>query len=299
MFKFLYSNFYDQLSKINPKQNTTTSNTSAHNNPSKESSAANTKNGNEKALTEKQSKITHSNTSSNSGRNNNNNNNNNSNTSSIGNTAKPVKDSPTRVAKDPTKQTSPTLRNEMLDSLAVESGPKARDKQYNRAHSYSLASPKDSHASSIPYPSTYLNLSTPNYFSKGCAPKLPPEELPLKISRPKAVLARSNTLSPRSQSRRASLSQPRGLANKLTVRASALVASASHRTNLNADFVLAVSHSYLLNNSFQSLVHYGDNIGAKVVKCLINENLYETSSLINQDYDIYQVSFFFLLISSH
>ena len=40
---------------------------------------------------------------------------------------------------------------------------------------------------------------------------------------------------------------------------------------------------------FQSLVHYGDNIGAKIVKCLINENLYETQSLINQQYDIYQV----------
>ena len=47
--------------------------------------------------------------------------------------------------------------------------------------------------------------------------------------------------------------------------------------------------SNLLTNTFQSLVHYGDNIGAKVVKCLINENLYETQSLINQDYDIYQV----------
>jgi hypothetical protein len=38
------------------------------------------------------------------------------------------------------------------------------------------------------------------------------------------------------------------------------------------------------------LVHYGDNIGAKNIKCLINENLYESQSLLNQDYDIYQVS---------
>jgi hypothetical protein len=45
----------------------------------------------------------------------------------------------------------------------------------------------------------------------------------------------------------------------------------------------------LFNSQFQSLVHYGDNIGARVVKCLINENLYESQSLINQDYDIYQV----------
>ena len=50
-----------------------------------------------------------------------------------------------------------------------------------------------------------------------------------------------------------------------------------------------VEFSNLFTNTFQSLVHYGDNIGAKVVKCLINENLYETQSLINQDYDIYQV----------
>lgn len=46
----------------------------------------------------------------------------------------------------------------------------------------------------------------------------------------------------------------------------------------------------LFFNTFQSLVHYGDNIGAKIVKCLINENLYESQSLINQDYDIYQVN---------
>lgn len=50
-----------------------------------------------------------------------------------------------------------------------------------------------------------------------------------------------------------------------------------------------IDYSNLFFNTFQSLVHYGDNIGAKIVKCLINENLYESQSLINQDYDIYQV----------
>jgi hypothetical protein len=46
--------------------------------------------------------------------------------------------------------------------------------------------------------------------------------------------------------------------------------------------------SNLFTSTFQSLVHYGDNIGATVVKCLVNENSYETQSLVNQEYDIYQ-----------
>ncbi|RNA34289.1 sacsin [Brachionus plicatilis] len=49
-----------------------------------------------------------------------------------------------------------------------------------------------------------------------------------------------------------------------------------------------IHHNHFYLNTFQSLVHYGDNIGAKVVKCLINENSYETQSLIATDYDIYQ-----------
>ena len=59
--------------------------------------------------------------------------------------------------------------------------------------------------------------------------------------------------------------------------------------HVNNNNINVVEFSNLFTNTFQSLVHYGDNIGAKVVKCLINENLYETQSLINQDYDIYQV----------
>lgn len=47
-------------------------------------------------------------------------------------------------------------------------------------------------------------------------------------------------------------------------------------------------HNHFYLNTFQSLVHYGDNIGAKVVKCLINENSYESQNLITTDYDIYQ-----------
>lgn len=50
----------------------------------------------------------------------------------------------------------------------------------------------------------------------------------------------------------------------------------------------------IYHETFQSLVHYGDNIGAKIVKCLINENLYESQSLLNQEYDIYQVRNHFL-----
>ena len=51
----------------------------------------------------------------------------------------------------------------------------------------------------------------------------------------------------------------------------------------------SIDFSNLFTNSFKSLVHYGDNIGAKIVKCLINESFYEAQSLINQEYDIYQV----------
>ena len=47
-------------------------------------------------------------------------------------------------------------------------------------------------------------------------------------------------------------------------------------------------HNHFYLNTFQSLVHYGDNIGAKVVKCLINENSYEAQSILSPDYDIYQ-----------
>ena len=51
-----------------------------------------------------------------------------------------------------------------------------------------------------------------------------------------------------------------------------------------------IDFSNLFNNTFQSLVHYGDNIGARIVKCLINESVYENQSLMSQEYDIYQVS---------
>jgi hypothetical protein len=49
--------------------------------------------------------------------------------------------------------------------------------------------------------------------------------------------------------------------------------------------------SNLIINLFKSLVHYGDSIGANIVKCLINESFYESQTLINQEYDIYQVIF--------
>lgn len=41
----------------------------------------------------------------------------------------------------------------------------------------------------------------------------------------------------------------------------------------------------------KSIIHYGDNIGAKTVKCVINESSYETQTLLKHDYDIYQVSY--------
>ena len=43
-------------------------------------------------------------------------------------------------------------------------------------------------------------------------------------------------------------------------------------------------------NFLKSIIHYGDNIGAKSVKCIINESTYESQTLLKNDYDIYQVS---------
>ena len=79
--------------------------------------------------------------------------------------------------------------------------------------------------------------------------------------------------------------------NSLLLNKTHLVPKNDNKLKLNHSPKLNLNHennSY--TNTFQSLVHYGDNIGAKVVKCLINESLYETQSLINQDYDIYQVN---------
>lgn len=303
MFKFLYSNFYDQLSKINPKQTpsyTTTTTPTPQSNNHKESSSTTTTSTptikskqnteyNSALTSEKQSKTKPTSCGA---------------SNNLTNTTR------SNRSKQQATKDSPLLP----DMLDAEPPPN------KRAYSYSLASSKDPQ-------STFLNLSTPNYFSKGYAPKLPPEELPLKISksrdhqqqqpRPtslvtntKTSLIRSNTLSPKNQHQRrgsltthglTKLATAAGLANKLN-RTNTLLnhsTNTSHRTNLSnfsSDFILPnhkTSHSNLLNNSFQSLVHYGDNIGAKVVKCLINENLYETSSLINQDYDIYQVMIHF------
>ena len=58
--------------------------------------------------------------------------------------------------------------------------------------------------------------------------------------------------------------------------------SSPHRSNQNLNMF------YL--QFFKSIVHYGDNIGAKSVKCVITENNYESQTLINQEYEIYQVN---------
>ena len=202
--------------------------------------------------------------------------------------------------------------DEMPDSLIIDSQAKSA---YDRA--YSLSSPStssvSSNSNSSSYPSTYLNLSAPSYFSKGHADKqLPPKEEPLNISKPKKTttkapqpkpnLNRSNTLSPKTLSRRLSLTSATQGPGKNIGPGLNKVSESTHYLNKTHSFTNGQSPfranlssnpelSSSLNNSFQSLVHYGDNIGAKVVKCLINENLYESQSLINQDYDIYQVIF--------
>ena len=247
MFKFLYSNFYDQLSKINTKSSSASTEELAKSKP------------------------------------------------------KPVETVVVAVAPPPLPPTPPQpdlvveapassdtalsslshLEEMLTSSLKSQPDEEAPSKpSYSRAYSFSSPST---------HPSNYLNLSTPNYFSKGFSPKTPPKQaLSAALSGPaKSNLTRANTLSPKSLSRKSSLqSGPKNL-TKLNENTNIIANTFLTNPNVNSEY------SCLFNNTFQSLVHYGDNIGAKVVKCLINENLYETQSLINQDYDIYQVKVFF------
>ncbi len=57
----------------------------------------------------------------------------------------------------------------------------------------------------------------------------------------------------------------------------------------NLDLNSGLNNTDVYLNILKSLIHYGDNIGARCVNCVINENSYETNSLLTQDYDIYQV----------
>ena len=237
MFKFLYSNFYDQLSKINTKSSTEEL---AKSKPKPVDAAV---------------------------------------VAVAPTPAPPTPPQPDIVVEAAAAVASISHLEEMLTS-SLKSQPEVEESPskptYGRAYSFSSPSA---------HPSNYLNLSTPNYFSKGFSPKTPPKQaLSSALSGPaKSNLTRANTLSPKSLSRKSSFqSGPKNL-TKL-----------NENTNIIANTLLTNPHvnseySCLFNNTFQSLVHYGDNIGAKVVKCLINENLYETQSLINQDYDIYQV----------
>ena len=52
---------------------------------------------------------------------------------------------------------------------------------------------------------------------------------------------------------------------------------------------LANRNKFYYLNFLKSIVHYGDNIGARSVKCIINESSYESQTLLKNDYDIYQV----------
>jgi hypothetical protein len=105
------------------------------------------------------------------------------------------------------------------------------------------------------------------------------------LNRTNKALTKSSSLSPKKVSANRKLINPE-LANSKCSMAN----HHHHNHNHPASGVSANDNSNIFFNTFQSLVHYGDNIGAKIVKCLINENLYESQSLINQDYDIYQVS---------
>ncbi len=324
MFKFLYSNFYDQLSKINPTTNN--GNTSSTNKFSSSNAATSNKHNisksNQETIKSNKSSIKISQSSSIKQKENAHTE---TNTTAASNTATTELPSVSLLLPNITLKALDLdhqgliFIDEMPDSLIMDSQTKSN---YDRA--YSLSSPSNSSVSSnsnsSSYPTPYLNLSAPSYFSKGhLAKQLPPKEEPLNISKPKKTttripppkpnLNRSNTLSPKTLSRRLSLTSATqgpgknigpGLSkvheskpslnktNSFTDKKNPFRANLNSNPDLNS-----------LNNSFQSLVHYGDNIGAKVVKCLINENLYESQSLINQDYDIYQVIFkpYLLLIS--
>ena len=116
----------------------------------------------------------------------------------------------------------------------------------------------------------------------------------------RSTLTRSNTLSPKTLSKNRSNYLPdRTSKYNSLLSNNSTYQNVSNLNNSNNNNIINNSisnnpntiteYSNLLNNAFQSLVHYGDSIGAKSVKCLINESLYETQSLINQGYDIYQV----------
>ena len=276
MFKFLYSNLYEQISKITSKSTTNTTNTDLK-------------------------------------------------TASLSNEQDEEPSSLIFQYKTPKSPRLDTFNRLKLSSLStddikqqeMDSTPiTPSNTSYTRA--YSLSSPTTS-TTTQQEPSNYLNLSTPNYFSKNQHnSNMPPKETPLKSAKSKAdhassrpktsSLNRTNTMASKiianrqssGSSSSSSFSTSKSILNKLTefnhVKTNTFTSYNNNNNNsnelgmnkfplkhnLNAEF------TSLINNAFQSLVHYGDNIGAKVVKCLINENLYETSSLINQDYDIYQ-----------
>ena len=68
--------------------------------------------------------------------------------------------------------------------------------------------------------------------------------------------------------------------------------SSDSRQKINTDEL-----NLLLLLSFKSIVHYGDNIGAKSVRCVITENNFDSHSLLNQDYEVYQVMDLFLFFN--
>lgn len=253
MLKFLYSNLYEQISKITSKSPSSTNN---------EQSNANSLSNDELDSSFKNST------------------------------------SPARPRLDNLNRLN--LSSDELDQSksAMDSPITPSNTSYTRAYSLSSASSTSSNSGNqSSCPSNYLNLSTPNYFSKNTNSNMPPKETPLKSPKSKADhqsfrpkssnLGRANTMVSKIIGGRHRTNDSKIL-NKLTeynhVKTNTFCPTNSYplKHNLNAEF------TSLINNAFQSLVHYGDNIGAKVVKCLINENLYETSSLINQDYDIYQ-----------
>lgn len=279
MFKSWYSNFYNQFAKLNhpqqqQQQSTMPSNGDA-NKSSKQSSHQQqngAKLGNEYVSHEK------------------------------------ISLSSPRVHVRPKGSASPQLQ-QSIGKNSIRISPNSTPSIAKLTRSPSSVTPK---TSGPPQPSV-TSLPSPILLANATAANTS------NLHRNKSALSKSNSLSPKKISSRkfihTNTNNTNGVDSKCGVNSSFGVTTTNNSTaapsitspnrHVDSSNSNAELNTNLFFNTFQSLVHYGDNIGAKIVKCLINENLYESQSLINQDYDIYQVIYpllsifqFYIIIKS-
>ena len=257
MFKSWYSNFYNQFAKLNHQQQSTMPSNGDANKSSKQSHQQQngTKLGNEYVSHEK------------------------------------ISLSSPRVHVRPKGSASPQLQ-QSIGKNSIRISPNSTPSIAKLTRSPSSVTPK----TSAPTQPSVTSLPSPILLPNATAANTS------NLHRNKSALSKSNSLSPKKISSRkfihTNTNNTNGVDSKCvnssfgvattnnSTAASSITSPNRHVDSSNSNAEL---NTNLFFNTFQSLVHYGDNIGAKIVKCLINENLYESQSLINQDYDIYQV----------